>query len=161
MLPYVVPNPIDKSGITIRERAARLLGGQCAACGGVPDDHIANYYCPEFRAQLQAFPPPVVEENMSNDDDNVISANVRAQEEDDFDDDYYGDCWNCGGEGYIASCFEDYACIDPEGGCGLCMRRCDVCNPRLKNDLNQPRGLSAGEAPCAAAVNQSPKKPAE
>lgn len=37
------------------------------------------------------------------------------------------DCWNCGGEGYVFNCFEEFACIDPEGGCDLCMRRCDIC----------------------------------
>lgn len=36
-------------------------------------------------------------------------------------------CWQCGGEGYIYNCFEEYACVDPESGCDLCMRRCDVC----------------------------------
>jgi len=37
------------------------------------------------------------------------------------------ECWNCGGEGYVSSCFEEFACIDPEGGCEECERRCDVC----------------------------------
>lgn len=40
------------------------------------------------------------------------------------------ECWNCGGEGYVYNCFEEYACVDPEGGCDECMRRCDVCNRR-------------------------------
>lgn len=40
-----------------------------------------------------------------------------------------GECWNCGGEGYVSSCFEECACMDPESGCDLCTRRCDVCNP--------------------------------
>jgi len=47
----------------------------------------------------------------------------------DFDDD---DCYECGGEGYVYDCVSDYACIDPEGGCDLCMRRCPICNPRRK-----------------------------
>lgn len=41
-----------------------------------------------------------------------------------------GDCWNCGGEGFVSNCFEEYACIDPEGGCDACERRCEVCNPK-------------------------------
>jgi hypothetical protein len=45
------------------------------------------------------------------------------------DDEPEDECWNCGGEGVIYSCFEEYACIDPEGGCDLCSRRCDVCRP--------------------------------
>jgi hypothetical protein len=50
------------------------------------------------------------------------------------DDDLDGDtCPNCGGDGYVYNCFEEYACVDPEGGCDLCMRRCDWCNPRKPN----------------------------
>ena len=37
------------------------------------------------------------------------------------------DCWNCNGDGEYADCLEEYACIDPEGGCDLCRRRCSVC----------------------------------
>ena len=48
----------------------------------------------------------------------------------DFDydpsDDY---CPNCGGEGVVYCCFEEWACVDPEGGCDLCERRCDWCRP--------------------------------
>lgn len=44
---------------------------------------------------------------------------------DDFDDDC---CPNCGGEGVIYDCFEEYACIDPESGCSECRRRCDWCH---------------------------------
>ena len=42
-------------------------------------------------------------------------------------DDY---CPNCGGEGVVYSCFEEWACVDPEGGCDLCERRCDWCRPK-------------------------------
>ena len=47
-------------------------------------------------------------------------------------DDYFdnGDCWNCGGEGFVSSCFSEYACVDPDAGCDLCTRRCDICSPR-------------------------------
>ena len=48
-----------------------------------------------------------------------------AYDEDDYDP---RDCPNCGGEGYVANCIEEYACIDPESGCDLCMCRCDWCN---------------------------------
>ena len=51
----------------------------------------------------------------------------------DFDSiDFYEDddcCPNCGGEGIVYSCFEEWACIDPESGCDLCERRCDWCRP--------------------------------
>lgn len=51
----------------------------------------------------------------------------------DFDFDDCDACWNCGGEGVVYDCLSDYACIDPEGGCDLCERRCDVCRPRQPN----------------------------
>lgn len=51
-----------------------------------------------------------------------------AADYDDFDDDDL--CWNCHGEGFVYDCFEEYACVDPEGGCDLCMSRCDICRPR-------------------------------
>jgi hypothetical protein len=38
-------------------------------------------------------------------------------------------CWNCGGEGFVANCFDEIACMYPEDGCDLCMRRCEYCNP--------------------------------
>lgn len=47
----------------------------------------------------------------------------------DFDDPSDG-CPNCGGEGVIYMCVSEYACIDPEGGCDLCERRCDWCRPK-------------------------------
>lgn len=46
----------------------------------------------------------------------------------DFDDDT--ECANCGGEGFYYSCEEEFACLDPEGGCDLCRRRCNWCQPR-------------------------------
>lgn len=44
-------------------------------------------------------------------------------------DDADDECPECGGEGFVASCVSDYACVDPEEGCDLCMRRCDYCRP--------------------------------
>lgn len=37
-------------------------------------------------------------------------------------------CWNCGGEGFVAHCFEEWACMYPDEGCELCMRRCEFCD---------------------------------
>ena len=53
-------------------------------------------------------------------------AGQGGQGDDDGDSDL---CWQCGGEGVVYDCFEEYACVDPEGGCDLCERRCDVCMP--------------------------------
>lgn len=25
------------------------------------------------------------------------------------------DCWQCGGEGFVSNCVEEWACVDPEG----------------------------------------------
>jgi hypothetical protein len=46
-------------------------------------------------------------------------------ESDELDD----TCPNCGGEGVIYVCEDEIGCIDPEGGCEFCMRRCDWCRP--------------------------------
>lgn len=45
-------------------------------------------------------------------------------EDDDYDE---TDCANCGGEGVVAHCFQEFACMHPDEGCDLCMRRCDWC----------------------------------
>jgi len=55
----------------------------------------------------------------------------KGEPEHDYDDDFDMDgCWNCGGSGFVSSCFEEFACVDPEEGCDLCTHRCDVCRPR-------------------------------
>lgn len=62
-------------------------------------------------------------------------------------------CGNCGGDGYYYDCFEEYACIDPEGGCDLCMHRCDWCNrpeptkdeTALKSVLSDALGASPAQ----------------
>lgn len=41
---------------------------------------------------------------------------------------YWVECWQCGGEGEMAHCFEEFACIDPEYGCEDCIEPCDICN---------------------------------
>lgn len=45
-----------------------------------------------------------------------------------FDDDP-ADCPECNGEGYVYDCQQAFACVDPESGCDLCMRRCQWCAP--------------------------------
>ena len=61
---------------------------------------------------------------------------------DDFEPDDY--CPNCGGEGVVYMCVSEYACVDPEGGCDLCERRCDWCRPRrtLSQEVKTPAGGS-------------------
>ena len=36
------------------------------------------------------------------------------------------DCYECGGEGYIADCFDGF-CVSAEEGCDDCIRKCGVC----------------------------------
>lgn len=57
---------------------------------------------------------------------------IIASDEDGYDDGYDDECSYCGGEGVIYSCDEPYACLDPDGGCGLCERECDWCSPSPK-----------------------------
>lgn len=66
----------------------------------------------------------------------------------DLDFDEPDDCPNCGGEGYVSSCFEEYACLDPEEGCDLCMRRCDWCN----NPADHGASVAAAERSEAGCV---------
>lgn len=55
-----------------------------------------------------------------------------------FDDDLDNDCSNCGGTGFVACCHTEYACVDPEGGCDDCMRRCDWCNVSKRGPSPSP-----------------------
>jgi hypothetical protein len=71
-------------------------------------------------------------------------------EDDDYHADYEDDCYECGGEGFVADCFEEWACLDPEYGCDLCTRRCQLCNPRPRNpelDAVLTEALAAPEQP--------------
>jgi len=58
-----------------------------------------------------------------------VSKEPEPTEYDEYDEIDGSDCWNCGGEGYVSNCFEEFACVDPESGCDLCTRRCEICNP--------------------------------
>lgn len=49
------------------------------------------------------------------------------------------ECGNCGGDGYIASCHEEWACLDPESGCEDCMRRCPECAIHARKRLKMIR----------------------
>ena len=46
-------------------------------------------------------------------------------DEHEYDDDP-GDCWHCGGEGFIADCFDGF-CEAAEYGCEDCTRPCPEC----------------------------------
>lgn len=48
---------------------------------------------------------------------------------DDYEDDYEANgCYECGGEGFVSDCVEEWACVDPEYGCDYCTRPCPLCN---------------------------------
>lgn len=76
----------------------------------------------------------------------------------DFDYDEYdnGDCWNCGGEGFVSSCFTEYACLYPEAGCNQCTRRCEICNP-AKLTPEQEAERDALRRLLARALSTQPK----
>ena len=64
--------------------------------------------------------------------EDVVGTAARApveQDADDFDPMDDGECPNCGGEGVVYSCHEEFACVDPEYGCEMCAYRCDWCSP--------------------------------
>jgi len=63
-------------------------------------------------------------------EDRVTEPREWTQDDIDYDMGLDDCCPNCGGEGVVYSCFEEWACIDPEGGCDLCEHRCDWCQPR-------------------------------
>jgi hypothetical protein len=83
--------------------------------------------------------------------------------EDDFDPLDDGDCWNCGGEGYVSSCFESFACLDPDSGCDLCTKRCTICRPLTapeRQNLDSLRqvlseALAANETPAASSAGSA------
>lgn len=52
---------------------------------------------------------------------------------DDYDDYEDRDCWNCGGEGLVADCFDGF-CVNAEDGCSLCIRRCSICRHAPRNE---------------------------
>lgn len=52
---------------------------------------------------------------------------ICAPDDPDSYDDDDADCHACGGEGVVANCFEPFACMHPDEGCDLCMRRCEWC----------------------------------
>ncbi len=55
----------------------------------------------------------------------------------DFEDDA-DECPNCGGEGWVSGCFEEWVCRCPDEGCERCMRRCDWCAPSPAKLLESP-----------------------
>lgn len=56
-----------------------------------------------------------------------------VRNENEYDEDP-GDCWNCGGEGYIADCFDGF-CEEAEYGCEDCTRPCPECaRPKPNSD---------------------------
>lgn len=46
----------------------------------------------------------------------------------DYDDDC-GECWNCGGEGFVYGCSWDWQCDTWDGDSCLCTRPCHICHP--------------------------------
>jgi hypothetical protein len=85
-----------------------------------------------------------------NNEEQVGAGGSVEVPDDDYDDRYDEGCYECGGDGFVSDCFEEWACLDPEYGCDLCTRRCPLCNPAKRNaELDQALSdalSSAGEA---------------
>ena len=65
-------------------------------------------------------------------------------------DDLFDDaieCWQCNGDGVMYSCFEEFACIDPEGGCDVCERRCDICKGKGGWPAQTDEPVTGGPSP--------------
>lgn len=62
----------------------------------------------------------------------VRLAILQADEPADSPDfsDFEEQCPNCGGDGVVYMCLDEIGCVDPEGGCDMCERRCDWCRPK-------------------------------
>lgn len=69
--------------------------------------------------------------------DMTFHGECRSCAIDDYDQ---GDdaCYECGGEGFISDCVEEWACVDPEYGCDYCTRRCPLCNPHRPHTPKDP-----------------------
>ena len=72
----------------------------------------------------------------------------------------YDDCWNCGGEGWLAGCFEDCctgADCDPEDPLYCCApSRCDVCRGKgvLRSGTRDDDEQDSDAAAHSAAADQ-------
>jgi len=75
-------------------------------------------------------------------------------------DDEPNDCYECGGEGFVSNCVEEWACLDPEYGCDYCTRRCPLCHPAKRDpqldtvlaEALAAQGISTGTAKTAKPV---------
>lgn len=73
-------------------------------------------------------------------DDGEMMAQYFGDNEDD------GDCFECGGEGYVSDCF-DGLCVNAEDGCDECTRPCPECRRRKRPASAQAPSGSEGEGP--------------
>lgn len=76
---------------------------------------------------------------------------------DDADDPF--DCYQCGGEGFVWSCFDGF-CVDAEEGCDDCTRPCPECARRKRDDQQAPVGQTLGDV-LAEALTPTPPLTAE
>ena len=59
------------------------------------------------------------------------------------------DCWQCGGGGMLAGCFEDTCCCmgDPDDPDGCCSpRRCDICRGKGSYEVSSDSEAARDEA---------------
>lgn len=63
---------------------------------------------------------------------------AHLEDIEDYDDDP-GDCFECGGEGFVSDCF-DGLCMNAEDGCEDCTRECPECRRRKRPPTAQVPG---------------------
>lgn len=76
-----------------------------------------------------------------------------APDYDDYDDDP-GDCYECGGEGFVWDCFDGF-CVNAEDGCDDCTRPCPECARRKRDNQPTPDAQALSDV-LAEALNTSP-----
>lgn len=70
---------------------------------------------------------------------------AETPEYEDHEADDPWDCYQCGGEGFVWSCFDGF-CVDAEEGCDDCTRPCPECARRKRDAASfQKTSLTEGD----------------
>ena len=71
----------------------------------------------------------------------------------DYEADDPWDCYQCGGEGFVWSCFDGF-CVDAEEGCDDCTRPCPECARRTRDNQPTPDAQALSDV-LAEALNKT------
>lgn len=157
-----------------REPTPEMVEACIARRGVDPDDCL---YRGIYRAMLAAaHPVPDQGTNISvglraearspspSSDLDCVTSSPPVQEDSAEDYDERIDCWNCGGEGVVSNCFQEFVCMYPDEGCGDCTRHCDICDgkggwepPSEAADAAKPASDGEGGSRLSARADQTIK----